>query len=442
MNDDFTQFSIVPSVILEVEIPEEFEGSWYQGQVLVGTKDAVFQGSSPLRHATELHSQLLTRIGNRSILFLYSDGGPDHRLTYVSVQLSLIALFLNLNLDFLVACRTAPNHSWKNPVERIMSIINLGLQCVGLMREKLPDAFESAISNANTLQQLRDSGISGNDTLLTLKPVIELLHGIFRRLELKGCPFDVYEAATEEQIEEFWSVLLLIDSTLSRDDSTKKTIKAKAKISDFMKHCCRIRHYSFQVKKCGLPSCSICKPVRMDSELFKTLHFMPDPIPGDDDHHKRFVEVYGLDTTEEHRPSLLTARKTALQSLGFTPSQQHVRNVGVLIQCDECGMWRLLFSKQKLNYQELSELERSLDDVSYSCGLSLSELDLPGRLKGVGVKDHRCNDPTEKLYYSCDFEPICYWCASENVPESTEYFPVCVGCEGKALVHRPKKRQQ
>ena len=118
---------------------------------------------------------------------------------------------------------------------------------------------------------------------------------------------------------------------------------------------------------------------------------IPDPIPGDDDHYKRYVEVYGLDTTEEHRPSLLTARKTALQSLGFTPSQQHVRN-GVLIQCDECGMWRLLFSKQKLNYQELSELERSLDDVSYSCGLSLSELYLPGRLKGVGIKDHRCNE--------------------------------------------------
>ena len=92
-------------------------------------------------------------------------------------------------------------------------------------------------------------------------------------------------------------------------------------------------------------------------------------------------------------------------------------------------MWRLLFSKQKLNYQELSELERSLDDVSYSCGLSLSELDLPGRLKGVGVKDHRCNDPTEKLYYSCDFE------------RAPSIF-TCVGCESKALVHRPKKKRQ
>ena len=33
----------------------------------------------------------------------------------------MIALFLNLNLDILVVGRTAPNNSWKNPVERIMS---------------------------------------------------------------------------------------------------------------------------------------------------------------------------------------------------------------------------------------------------------------------------------------------------------------------------------
>jgi hypothetical protein len=139
---DFTKFSIIPSVVLDVEIPDKFEGSWYTGQVFVGLKDAVFQSSSPLRHATKLHTLLLQRVAARTILFIYSDGGPDHRLTYISVQLSLIALFLNLNLDFLVACRTAPNHSWKNPVERgVMSLLNIGLQCVGLMRAKMSDDF-------------------------------------------------------------------------------------------------------------------------------------------------------------------------------------------------------------------------------------------------------------------------------------------------------------
>jgi hypothetical protein len=75
----------------------------------------------------------------KSVL-LYTDGGPDHRLTYLSVQLSLIALWLNLNLDFLCAVHTPPQHSWKKPVEGIMSAINLALQGVGVRRE-VPEAL-------------------------------------------------------------------------------------------------------------------------------------------------------------------------------------------------------------------------------------------------------------------------------------------------------------
>ena len=106
---DFTRFSIIPSVIFRIDIPKSIEESWYDGQVCVTFKEVVFQSSSPMRHGTELNSWLTTEIGDKSIMFLYTDGGPDHRLTYVSTQLSLIALFLNLNLDLLCAARTAPN---------------------------------------------------------------------------------------------------------------------------------------------------------------------------------------------------------------------------------------------------------------------------------------------------------------------------------------------
>jgi len=78
-------------------------------------------------------------------MLIYTDGGPDHRLTYVSVKLSLITLFRKLHLDFLVALRTAPSNSWANPVERIMSILNLGLQGVGVMRRKMDDQFEETL---------------------------------------------------------------------------------------------------------------------------------------------------------------------------------------------------------------------------------------------------------------------------------------------------------
>ena len=51
-----------------------------------------------------LHSELNSALANlnllegKSVLFLYCDGGPDHRLTYLSVELSLICLYLKNNL--------------------------------------------------------------------------------------------------------------------------------------------------------------------------------------------------------------------------------------------------------------------------------------------------------------------------------------------------------
>ena len=118
---------------------------------------------------------MLTRMGTKSILCVYSDGGPDHRLTYVSVQLSLIALYLNLDPDFLIACRTAPNHSWRNPVERLMSVVNLGFQSVGLMRAKLSEEFESSIRSCNSLKELQAACNSSENAISkSLEPTIDL----------------------------------------------------------------------------------------------------------------------------------------------------------------------------------------------------------------------------------------------------------------------------
>ena len=117
---DFTKFGIIPSVIFIIDIPEEISGSWYVGDVYVGIKDFVFEPSSSLRHTCELYNVLASIPIAKPIIFLYTDGGPDHRLTYISVQISLICLFLKLDLDYLCAGRTAPYHSWRNPVERIM----------------------------------------------------------------------------------------------------------------------------------------------------------------------------------------------------------------------------------------------------------------------------------------------------------------------------------
>ena len=56
---DFSKFSLIPSVPLLIDIPVTMEGSRYRGQVHIGIKDAIYEPSSPLRHATELYDYLL-----------------------------------------------------------------------------------------------------------------------------------------------------------------------------------------------------------------------------------------------------------------------------------------------------------------------------------------------------------------------------------------------
>ena len=69
-----------------------------------------------------------------------------------------------------------------------MSIINIGLQCVRLMRAKASEEFESAMYNCNSLKELRHVCKSREEVALSLKPPIDLLKCILKRLELKGGP--------------------------------------------------------------------------------------------------------------------------------------------------------------------------------------------------------------------------------------------------------------
>ncbi len=50
-------------MLLNIDIPNSIDGSWYDGQVIAGLKEAVFEKSSAPRHATELHNILLTKMG-------------------------------------------------------------------------------------------------------------------------------------------------------------------------------------------------------------------------------------------------------------------------------------------------------------------------------------------------------------------------------------------
>lgn len=190
VDHDFTKFSVTPTVNLFTEIPSEIESTFYGGTVFVGLKETAFQPSSPWRHATELAGILkssFTQNGEiKPNLVMYSDGGPDHRLTYVSVQMSLLCLFLIFDLDMICVARTPLQNSWKNPAERIMSVLNIGFQSVGLMREKT-EHFEKQLDSANSLAVIRklvEKYPSFEEEVLdSMEPVRILLSNVITRLK-------------------------------------------------------------------------------------------------------------------------------------------------------------------------------------------------------------------------------------------------------------------
>lgn len=130
----------------------------------------------------------------------------------------------------------------------------------------------------------------------------------------------------------------------------------------------------------------ICRPPRMNPEKFCSVDFLPDPEPdqtrtrndptanpGEELHYKCFEYVFQTATTEDHRPSKNPPKKKPSFGHGFSPSQRHVTNVDMMLQCSECDQWRLVFCKTKLSRTQKATLKRIMDDVDYTCGATFGE---------------------------------------------------------------------
>ena len=225
---NFTHNSLTPSVALFIEIPESINGSFYHGQVCVGIKDSVFEASSTYRHTTELNNLLTMQNDSKPMLLLYTDGGPDHRVNFLSVQLSYVALFLTRDLDYLMAVRTPPYNSWKTPAERVMSELNLALQTVGIMRQKMLSAtLEKILDGCNSMKAIHSAAESHHglqeEFKDSLQPAKVLLSALFQRLKLKDKPLNVFSPATSSEIDEFLSILKQIQPDIVPTNCTKAT---------------------------------------------------------------------------------------------------------------------------------------------------------------------------------------------------------------------------
>lgn len=212
----------------------------------------------------------------------------------------------------------------------------------------------------------------------------------------------MFTNATTTEISNFWSTLLIIDSSL-RESSWVTVVKVVtihltswnvalppvvfADLWDFqwtLSKCCIIYLVWCQVRMTTMLLLQMCSVSH--GQLLKNIA-----------HHWS---------------------RNWKRILSFSVSVQHVKNTEMMVQCDECCM-RIIYSKYKMKKEQRIKLQVVLNNFTYTCGSKLAERQLPAEFKYVEVQ----------------FYPICVYCGKDQPFTSNDVYPQCTDCIGKSPIH-------
>ncbi|XP_070559193.1 uncharacterized protein [Ptychodera flava] len=468
LDHDMTKASLTPSVILQCTIPENVEKSFVRGKVTTVVNDSVFQQSTPFRHAAQLTKIFRQHDIKSTILLKYSDGGTDHRNTLESVKCAAFCMFRELDLDMLILARCAPGQSWTNPAERVMSILNLGLQNCSLERRMSDDKGEANLKKCGSMADIRERSKKQADLrdkwVEVVEPLQSLVRNRFTRLKLKEEAIQAMDPVADVEIDHLKQHLQAAFPDLATDKLQKAhTQKVKSYTSWMDKHS-RQRQYCFQIRKCDDTMCCTPKKTVMDD-----LEWLPDPVLQENgEHYKQYSEVKGTDTTENDRPSLTVTKVSKQRSSQSEVPQSESESVSVQraspqcsnitfsaqtarasLQCVECRKPRVIYAKTKLSQTDQIKLAILMSENDYTCGAELSPPDHRLHEK-VALRPHlSCAVPVEIPYYGADVgqKDVCAHCGCDEAQIDAELkkqyktvLPMCNACHelGKMpITYRP-----
>ena len=437
---DFAKFKVNPSVILLLagsDIPDSVLESFYRGLVFVSVKDAVFQPSSPWRHSAEILKVLKSAevLDELQVLLLYTDGGPDHNITFMTVIASLLCLFLTGDLDFVIAARTCPQQSWKNCVEKIMCILNLAMYGVALVREEMPEEMEDKCKAAKkSMAGVRaaskewqaehpEEPFKFQDACMdAVAPARRLLSSRYEELSLKGQRFQSFMPASKCEMLNMISCLAVVDSTFPQDESALGLKTAALRKCNGLKKCiemhCIERAYCVSIGKLcwkydqatdtwerdsGCKSCkqpTIAGPVFNQLSARRPLNPDPEPTRAEGNEWAKYAELAAKgNTTEQYRPSINTTKKRAKVGEGQSGlKDQYIRSFA---KCSNCPKLFLLYAAQCPTPADVEAFQSVTSDISTCCG----KLPLPPNhdLHRLGLQvnhNNSCAGPMEEQYYS------------------------------------------
>ena len=344
---------------------------------------------------------------------------------------------MKLYLDEAIFARTAANCSFRNAVERMHAIANLGLQSVGIMRKCMPENFEKKLKKYGGNVEIRtaceaDSNLLSH-TIDSLKQPKRMIETVLSQLSLKGVPFKIYHPASDDDITSFADTLNVIDSNMDTLIA-KKDLSKFSKFKEFFDTHCVSRTYYFHVKKCEDPQCIFHQPKQLSQEIER----FPYPIPyTDKDGVERFKE--GTDDDEKFLTSRLVDVTKNPHGLPFSPTTQTAKNVSKFVKCSECQKPRVLYAEKKLKLDDQSKLQRVLKKHIYICGTSF--IDFTKNPIAFVRENLSCATAIETSYYGVNFPDVCLYCGSEKklLAKDSTLFPQCRRYQGDRQQRRKRK---
>lgn len=369
---NYHSVNLTPSVTLICDTPTSASSSFYAGQVWVGVKDSIFEGSDPVRHVIELLYVLRSDYQELPpYCCIFSDGGADHNITFLYVQCALLALFKIGDFDVLNVGRCAPNQSYINPAERCMSLLNIGLQGLALERDHM-GPMENVITSCKSMKAIRLKSKEQQGLKEIYQASIEaprkILESCFEQLELKGTAVKIFQPNKDDS--EVLKALNDIDIFISKSEDIPHS---RSKLKDFPslklyfdEHLAE-GLYMLQFRKCDRVQCCVRKIDKLPPTI-------PAPfLAPDKEHYLPFDLLYGkVEFSEKDCPSL--SNKIQDSKKKNKEGYKYLANrVVATINCQQCRKSRCVFSLTK----SLSVAgQQELEDILFSCGSTLETSNL------------------------------------------------------------------
>jgi hypothetical protein len=295
--------------------------------------------------------------------------------------------------------------------------------------------------------------------------VIDFLGDRFSRQTLKDEPFTVTVGASEDQVTAFYSeALSKIDPAFSVIGASRASMQSNPNFSAFLEKHTKIFTYAFMFRKCKDASCGFCRPIRMPTDVFDELYWLPLPKLGvDKEHYCNFQTMYKEQPTEDDLPS--AKKKPKKTKRGAINQKEAVRqrvkisgqNARSVITCAECGKPRVVYANNQLSSDQLDRLDSIVEGMIFICGAELAdpESGLHGPLNDgrpsnpVQVADITCRSAVEVAYYTAlprlKLPNVCYKCGESHslqpLPPDSQDHPVCTAC-AKSCAPRPSRRKK